>query len=118
MSDRRRRGRPTVSHDNSRVRDFLLHFDALSDLCEVHPSMQDIFAGLGAAVSDGDTSKRGLLRSRIYGLIAGCSDLSTQAVSEALAYAAYSAATIKRYALAARCASVLVARELDRALLD
>ncbi len=114
----RGRGRPALVHDNRRVQNFLLNFDSLSDLSEVHPAMGDIFAGVGMAVSEGDTAQYGICRSRIYNLLTGCTVISTSTFSEALAYAKYSAATIKRYTLAARTASVHIARELGRADLD
>lgn len=80
--------------------------------------MADIFAGVGVAASEGDTARHGLCRSRIYNLLTGCAVISTKTISDALTSPKYSAATIKRYSLAARCASTHIARELDRSDLD
>lgn len=111
----RGRGRPPKVHDNSRVKDFLSDYPEVADLLTANPGLADVFAGIGAARSEGDTAKRPLPASRLFGLLARCDIITTGAVAEALAWAKLSAATIKRYTLAARTLSQFIGWEIDRA---
>lgn len=111
---KRGRGRPAVEHDNHRVRDFLAEYQDVSDLLEVHPALSDVFAGVGAARSAGDTAERPLSASRLFSLLSACDTITTNSVAEALAWASFSVASIKRYTLAARTLSLFIAMELDR----
>lgn len=111
---KRGRGRPTVEHDNRRVKAFLIDYRDVPDLLEVHPALSDVFAGVGAARSDGDTAERPLPASRLFTLLAACDTITTKSVTEALAWASFSMASVKRYTLTARTLSLFIARELDR----
>lgn len=111
---KRGRGRPTVEHDNRRVKAFLIDYRDVPDLLDAHPALADVFAGVDAARSGGDTAERPLPASRLFALLSACDTITTKSVGEALAWASLSVASIKRYALVARTLSLLIARELDR----
>lgn len=96
------------------MRDFLAEYQDVSDLLEVHPALSDVFAGVGAARSAGDTAERPLSASRLFSLLSACDTITTNSVAEALAWASFSVASIKRYTLAARTLSLFIAMELDR----
>ena len=115
MSQAPRRGRPAIVHDNRRVREFLSAFPTLTILREDCPMLEDVLAGVSAAKTEGDTARRSLCRSRLYGLVAGCDFISTRVTAEVLAWMGYCEATVKRYTQAARTVSWFIARELDKA---
>lgn len=116
MSDslRRGRGRPALVHDNRRVQECLSDYPTLEEFLGEHPRMDDVLTGAVRAQTTGHTATRPLPKKTLFVLLSGLPVISTSATSEALRWCGYCETTIKRYAQAARMASLFISRELDR----
>ena len=109
----KKRGRPTIQHDNSQVASFLSCFPCLYDAREAFPWLDDIFTGVVHLQTEGQASTRPLSRSSLYRVLSACEALQQQAVAGALP-GSPSGRTAYRYAAIARVASTAIARELER----
>lgn len=114
QAPKRGRGRPALVHDNSLVQKFISEFPTAAAFLEEHPRMDDVLTGAARAQTAGHTATRPLSKGSLFGLLRLLPAISTVAVGDALQRHGYCATTIKRYAQAARTASVFIARELDR----
>lgn len=97
-------------HDNRTVRAYLSEYCSWEQVRECTPWADDVMTGIAAAQTEGQASKRPLSRGCIFAVLASCEAISTQATAAALWCKGYSRATIARYTLAARAASVLIGR--------
>jgi hypothetical protein len=110
---KRGRGRPTIEHDNSRVRTFLRAFDSATDIRESLPDLDDALIGVLCLQPEGQASTRSLSMKRLLHVLQHCKTISTEAVETALG-PAYSLTQVKRYTLAARVASKVVEHNLNQ----
>lgn len=113
MSDdapKRGRGRPVSVHDNRTVHTYLGGFDSWEHVRACHPQIDDVMTGIAAAQTAGQDSTRPLSHQCVFSVLVSCEAIGTQATAAALWCKGYSRATIARYTLAARAASVLIGR--------
>lgn len=110
---KRGRGRPTIEHDNRRVRGFLRAFESTSDIRENLPSLEDVLTGVAHLQPEGQGSTRSLSTSILLHVLQHCKTISTESAQAALG-PAYSLSQVKRYALAARVASKLIEHNLNQ----
>jgi hypothetical protein len=108
-----KRGRPTIAHDNRRVKALTLCFDTGTDLCEALPQLDDVLTGITYLQSEGQASTRPLSKRLLLRVLQRSDTISTQCVSVALGRD-YSAAAIARYTAVARAASKAIDRLLDQ----
>lgn len=102
-----------ASHDNGAVRAYLSEYDSWEQVRECIPWADDVMTGIAAAQTEGQASTRPLSQRCIFAVLVSCEAIGTQATAAALWRKGYSRATIARYTLAARAASVLIARLME-----
>lgn len=107
------RGRPPMEHDNSRVRAFLRAFESTTDIRENLPSLDDVLTGITYLQPEGQDSTRPLSKGSLLHVLQHCKTISTESVKAAIG-PAYSLSQVKRYALAARVASKVIAHNLNQ----
>lgn len=95
--------------DNRDVRAFLEDFYCASDACECCPELDDIFSGVLALKTAGDTSTRSLSRQVLFHVLQWCDSIDVASISEAT-QATYAPRTMERYAAVARVASRAIRR--------
>jgi hypothetical protein len=113
----RGRGRPTLAHDNRRVRAFMSAYLSVTALTEDIPAMDDVLAGIAAAQTEGQASTRPLSVGLLFRVLASCDSIGSLSTSLVIARArgrAYSRPAVARYTAAARAASIATANLLDR----
>lgn len=112
----RRRGRPTISLDNRRVRAFMSEHLSLSKLMEAHPVMDDVFTGAVRLQTEGEQHDRALSRRRVFRVLRFCDVIETATVAEVLTSGfepVRGRSTIARYFGAARVTANAINRLLD-----
>lgn len=107
------RGRPAIAHDNRRVRAYLSGFATLSEVTEMHPSMDDVFVGVSRLQTEGQRSTRPLSRRTLFHILSVCDTITTATVAEAMG-SAPDDRHARRYAGHARVASQAIARLLEQ----
>ena len=105
----RRRGRPALAHDNTRVQAFVSNYASAFDLAQDWPTLDDVLTGATLLQPEGQCSTRALSKRYLFHVLQQCSMISTAAVAEVLG-AARSLTTAVRYASIARVASKAIAR--------
>lgn len=105
------RGRPSISHDNTLVQDFIASYLTVSELCEDHPQIDNIFSGVLELKTEGDTSTRSLLRSQLFHILQTCPLITTSSVTHATG-ARYARQTVERYAALTRVISKAIEKQL------
>jgi hypothetical protein len=94
------------------VRLFLRAFDSNSDIRENLPSLDDVLTGIVRLQTEGQDSTRPLSRGTLLHVLQHCKTISTETVRAAMG-PTYSITQVKRYALAARVASKVIAHNLN-----
>lgn len=107
----RTRGRPPIKCDNRRVQGFARSFLSAQDLCDNHPPIDDVFAGVVHLQTQGEGHTRPLSRRKLFRVLQGCSVIDAGSVARALPDSG--ASTVARYAAAARVSAGAIARLLD-----
>jgi hypothetical protein len=107
-----RRGRPTIVHDNRRVRAFIRRFDSAFDLAEELPTVDDALTGITHLQTEGQGSTRPLSKRILFRALRECEGISSQSVAAALGRD-FSRASVGRYTAIARVASKAIERILD-----
>ena len=97
-------GRPTIEHDNARVRRFLSNYFCVSELCEGYPKFDDIFSGALSLKTTGKSSTRTLSRSTLFHMLQHCRVVSTKNIHTAT-NRRYAYSTLAEYAACARVVS-------------
>lgn len=110
-STRRGRGRPPISTDNLRAREFVRTFVSAYEMCETFPRIDDVLEAAVQAQTKGEGRTRPLSRRTLFLVLQCCSVIDTASVAEVLTYA--SPSTVRRYTAAARVASMFIAELLD-----
>lgn len=110
---KRARGRPTIEHDNRRVRAFLRAFESTTDIRENLPSLEDVLTGVAHLQPEGQCSTRSLSTSTLLHVLQHCKTISTESVKAALG-PSYTRTPITRYTLAARVASKVIEHNLNQ----
>lgn len=113
MNEIKRRGRPSIEHDNQRVLAFVAHYPSAFDLGQDRPPLDDVLTGATLLQPEGQGSTRPLSKARLFIVLQRCPTISVKAVAEALG-GECSPTTAVRYAAIARVASKAIARHLDR----
>lgn len=98
------------THDNHAVCEFLADYESAADLCGDYPRIDDIFSGVLAAKTVGDTAKRALNRSTLFKILQGCPVITAEAINIATHGRYTSPRSLTGYAAAARVASRAVTR--------
>lgn len=96
--------RAPTQHDNQIVLEFVQDFFFVSDLCCAFPEIDDIFSGVLAAKTRGDTSTRSLSRKFIFHILQHIPVINIAEVT-VLASGRYAKSTVSAYALASRVVS-------------
>jgi hypothetical protein len=96
------------SHDNHRVHAFLSDYYAAAEVCSDYPPIDDIFSGVLAAKTAGNTATRSLSRAVLFHILQRC-PLITVAAAALATNNKYATSTIEGYAAAARVASRAIA---------
>jgi hypothetical protein len=92
------------THDNRRVQEFLDVFPSVSELCVELPAVDDIFAGVLALRSGGNTATRSLSRRALFLILQDCETIDAASVDAATG-GRYAHSTVLAYAALARVAS-------------
>lgn len=100
-------------HDNRAVAQFLSDYWSASDLTENLPQADDVFSGVLALKTEGDTATRSLSRTTLFTVLQACETIDVQAINEAT-LGRYSERTLQAYAAAARVASKALAALIRR----
>lgn len=98
------------THDNSTVYEFLADYFTAADLCSDYPRIDDIFSGVLAAKTEGDTAARTLNRSTLFKVLRQCPAITAAAINTATNGRYTSPRSLTKYAAAARVASMAIAR--------
>ena len=101
------------THDNGRVHRYLHSYLKAWELCEAHPAIDDIFSGVLALKSEGDSSTRSLSRQVLFHILQCCPSIHVGAISGAT-NGRYAYSTNAAYAAASRVASKAIANYLDQ----
>lgn len=104
--------RPPKSHDNTAVAAFLEPYCFAREACAAYPWLDDIFVGIFGAKTEGDTSARSLSRKTLFHILQRCPVITAEAVSRAMGDNT-APRTARAYALAARAASLFIAKFID-----
>ncbi len=108
-----RRGRPTITHDNTRVQAFVCNFHSPHALAEAMPGVDDTLTGITYLQTEGQASTRPLSKRMVFRALQRCALVSTESVAAALGRD-YSKAAAARYTASTRVASKAIARLLDQ----
>lgn len=92
------------THDNRRVQEFLDGFLTVAELCQELPAVDDIFAGVLALRTGGNTATRSLSRRALFLILQGCETIDVASVA-ATTGGQYADSTVRAYASLARVAS-------------
>lgn len=101
------------THNNAAVATFLEAYYCASELCEEFPRIDDIFSGVLAAKTAGDTATRSLSRSTLFHILQFCPVIDVESVKEAT-HGRFSDRTLHKYAAAARVASMALERFIEQ----
>ena len=107
----RKRGRPVIEHDNSKVSEFVMGYLSMQQVRDDNLQLDNIITGASLLQPEGQGSSRGLSQSAMLHILQGCKTISTETVREVLK-SSYSPATVKRYTIAARVAAKAIERQL------
>lgn len=92
------------THDNRRVQEFLDGFHTVSELCQELPAVDDIFSGVLALRTAGNSATRSLSRRALFLILQGCETIDAASV-DAMTEGRYAVSTVSAYAALARVAS-------------
>lgn len=109
----KRKGRPTVSHDNQTVYAFLKHYDLFSDLKDDYPQVESILTGASWLQSEGQFSTRPLSRRELFQVLRHCPVITTKGIKVVLKVKLNSS-QVHRYFMASRVASNGLRNLLER----
>lgn len=112
MVEVRRRGRPSLFHDNTRVQAFVSNYASAFEMTQDWPLLDDVFTGVTLLQTEGQCSTRPLSKFRLFLALHRCPAITSRSVSEALGGCCQSTAV--RYAACARVASKAIAWCLER----
>lgn len=96
------------THDNAPVRAFLAPYSTATELCTDHPAIDDLFSGVLALKTAGDTATRSLSRSTLFHILQRCPAVTVEGVKEATT-GRYAQRSNEAYAACARVASKALA---------
>lgn len=105
------------THDNAAALAFVADYPRASDLCEVFPLADDIFSGVLAARTAGNTATRTLSRQTLYHIISVCPVISVESINGATG-GQLATSTLQAYAAAARVLSRALAGLVDQTSAD
>lgn len=97
------------THDNRTVYEFLADYFRTADLCSEYPQIDDIFSGVLAAKTAGDTATRSLSRSTLFTILRRCPVITVEAIAAATGGRYASPRSLTGYAAAARVTSKAIA---------
>lgn len=92
------------TQDNRRVQHFLEGYSSVKEVCKECPRIDDIFSGVLALSTSGDSSTRTLSRKVLFHILTQCHSIDTQAIDLAT-QRGYADRTLRAYAALARVAS-------------
>lgn len=97
------------THDNHTVYEFLADYFKTADVCSEYPQIDDIFSGVLAAKTAGDTATRALSRSTLFTILQRCPIITVKAIDAATSGRYSSPRSLTGYAAAARVTSTAIA---------
>ena len=100
-------------HDNTKVRDFLFGYFSAGELCREYLAIDDIFSGVLALKSPGDSSTRSLSRQVLFHVLQWCQTIDVASINT-VSNGQYAYRTLAGYAATARVASKAIEGFIDR----
>jgi hypothetical protein len=99
-------------HPNEKVQAFLSNYYFVSELCGEFPQIDDIFSGVLALKTSGDTASRSFSRSVLFHILQWCPVIDVDSV-EMLTAGKYASNTVSRYTSLARVTSKAIERFVE-----
>ena len=101
------------THNNQKVKDFLTPYARAFEVCEDFPVIDDIFSGVLALKTEGDTATRSLSRQTLFQVLQQCPSITVESINEAT-LGVYAYRSLAGYAALARVASEAIHRFIDK----